>query len=97
MPVSFQVMIKPIGSVCNLDCQYCYYLEKQNLYPDQKQSCISEELLESFTRQYIEANDATPVVFTWQGGEPALMGLEFFQRALEIEEEWKQLSEIIPE
>ncbi|HCI55419.1 MAG: anaerobic sulfatase-maturation protein [Bacteroidales bacterium] len=87
-PTAFNVMVKPAGSVCNLNCTYCYYLEKKKLYPGHSDFKMSERLLEEFTRQYIEANDVPVVNFTWQGGEPTLMGLDFFRKALELQKKY---------
>lgn len=77
---NFHVMIKPNGPICNLACDYCYYLEKENLYPN-KSFRMSVEILEGFTRQYIHSQPGGNVVFSWQGGEPTLRGLDFFQQA----------------
>ena len=66
------VMLKPAGSLCNLACKYCYYLEKQKLYPLDKSKVISDELLEEFVRQYIESQTLPQVLFTWHGGETGL-------------------------
>ncbi len=72
-------MVKPRGSICNLGCQYCYYLKKEKLYPD-AQFIMSDELLEQYIVQYINAQTAPEVIFAWQGGEPTLMGLDFFRK-----------------
>ena len=80
------VMLKPIGSRCNLACQYCYYLEKGKLYPEQEP--LSEELLETFIRQYIEAQTMPEVLFTWHGGEPLLQPLSFYRKALELQQRY---------
>jgi uncharacterized protein len=80
-PPAFHVMLKPRGAICNLDCEYCFYLIKENLYPDSTFR-MSENLLEDYTRQYIEAQRVPEVTFAWQGGEPTLMGLEFFEKAV---------------
>lgn len=85
-PPSFHVLAKPSGAICNLDCGYCYYLDKSDLYPGPP-ARMSEEVLESFVRQYIEAQRAPEVVFAWQGGEPTLMGLDFYRRAVELQRE----------
>ncbi len=74
-------MAKPRGAICNLECKYCFYLDKKALYPDSNHM-MSDEVLSSFTKQYIEAQRISEVTFAWQGGEPALMGIEFFERAL---------------
>lgn len=86
-PPAFHVMLKPRGAICNLDCDYCYFLSKERLYPDSSFR-MSEELLETFTRQYIEAQQVPEVTFAWQGGEPTLMGLDFFKRAVELQRKY---------
>ncbi|MFL7793108.1 MAG: anaerobic sulfatase maturase [Anaerolineae bacterium] len=85
VPSAFHVMLKPRGPLCNLDCAYCYYLSKENLYPD-ADFCMTDEVLEAFTRQYIAAQRVPEVTFGWQGGEPLLMGLDFFRRAVSLQE-----------
>ena len=82
---SFHVMTKPIGPICNLDCKYCFYLEKEELYPGKSNWRMSDEVLESYIRQYIAAQDVPEVTFAWQGGEPTLMGVDFFRRAVEFQ------------
>jgi uncharacterized protein len=82
-------MVKPRGPICNLDCAYCYYLSKKELYPD-SDFRMSDSLLKTFTRQYIEAQQVREVTFGWQGGEPLLMGLDFFQRAVELQEMYRR-------
>ncbi len=84
-PLAFHVMTKPIGPVCNLDCTYCFYLEKKDLYPGNRRWRMPDDLLESYVRQYIEAQDVPEVHFAWQGGEPTLMGLPFFRRVVELQ------------
>jgi len=86
----FNIITKPIGAICNLDCEYCYYLEKKNLYPGTQSFKMTEEVLETYTRQYIYAQpaDAAEVNFTWQGGEPTLMGLPFFRKALALQKKY---------
>ncbi len=79
------VMLKPIGSRCNLQCKYCYYLEKENLYRNEKAHVISDDLLEKFIKEYIEAQTMPQVLFTWHGGETLLRPLSFYQRALELQ------------
>jgi uncharacterized protein len=79
------VMAKPVGPICNLDCKYCFYLEKERLYPGAPDWAMSGEVLEAFIRQYIEVNDAPVVSFTWQGGEPTLLGVEYFQRVAALQ------------
>jgi uncharacterized protein len=83
-------MVKPIGAICNLDCTYCYYLHKEQLLGSTKNFRISDEILETHIRQYIEGQDRSEVVFSWQGGEPTLLGLEFFQKVVELEQKYKK-------
>lgn len=92
-PVAFSTMVKPIGSKCNLDCTYCYYLDKAELY-DNQQPTMSEELLEEYIRQYIEANDVPLVTFCWHGGEPLLAGLPYYRKAIEFQNKYKGEKEI---
>jgi uncharacterized protein len=87
-PDAFNVMLKPAGPSCNLNCTYCYYLEKKKLYPSKKEFRMSDELLEEFTRQFIQANRVPVVTFTWQGGEPTLMGLDFFRKAIGFQKKY---------
>ena len=82
------VMLKPVGAACNLTCNYCYYLEKSNLYKHQPKRQMSEELLERFVKDYIEAQTMNEVVFTWHGGEPTLRPLSFYQKAVELQKKY---------
>ncbi len=82
-------MTKPRGAICNLDCKYCYFLSKERLYPDSKFR-MSETLLEAYTRQYIEAQHVPDVTFAWQGGEPTLMGLDFFKQAVSYQQKYRK-------
>jgi len=74
-----------VGPLCNLDCHYCFYLEKEKLYPGTSRWAMSPQMLEEYIRQYIAAQDVPVVSFTWQGGEPTLLGLDFFRRAVELQ------------
>ena len=85
-PHPFHVMAKPAGPRCNLACQYCFYLEKETLFPESPVAAMPDEVLESYIRQYIESQDAPEVTFAWQGGEPTLMGLDFFRRAVALQQ-----------
>jgi uncharacterized protein len=87
LPQSFHAMVKPKGSICNLDCSYCYFLSKEKMYPDSAFN-MSDELLENFTRQYIEAQQMPQCNFAWQGGEPTLMGLNFYRKAVEYQRKY---------
>lgn len=88
-PTAFHVMTKPRGAICNLDCKYCYFLSKEKLYPDSNFR-MSENLLEAYTRQYIEAQRVPEITFAWQGGEPTLMGLEFYRQAVAYQQKYKR-------
>jgi uncharacterized protein len=91
----FHAMVKPSGSQCNLDCAYCFYLHKEDLLQQPKKSRMSETLLEQHIRQYIEAHTGSEVVFSWQGGEPTLMGLEFFQRVIDLQTRYRKPGQAI--
>jgi uncharacterized protein len=81
---SFHVLTKPTGAICNLDCKYCFFLSKEELYPNSKFR-MTDEVLERYIRQQCESQVALPeVTISWQGGEPTLMGLDFFQRSVEL-------------
>jgi uncharacterized protein len=84
---AFHVMTKPAGAICNLDCKYCYFLSKEMLYPGSRFR-MADELLEKFIRQYIESQQAPEVTFAWQGGEPTLMGLPFFERVMHYQRKY---------
>ena len=86
-PVAFMTMLKPAGSACNLDCTYCYYLDKAAQYGG-REAVMSDELLELYVRQYIEANDVPTVQFCWHGGEPLLLGIDFYARAMELQRKY---------
>lgn len=86
-PVAFNVMIKPAGSLCNLDCHYCYYLDKADLYGC-KEPKMSEQMLQTCVREFIEANDVPVVTFNWHGGEPLVMGLDFYRKAIEFQQKY---------
>lgn len=84
-PRTFSVVVKPTGPICNLGCTYCYYIKKKELYPDVRDFRMTDELLEQFTLQYINASESPVVTFTWQGGEPTLTGIDFFRKALDLQ------------
>jgi len=84
-PQAFHVMAKPTGSRCNLSCDYCFFLEKSELYPG-SDFRMTDEVMGAFVRQTIDAQQIPFVTLAWQGGEPTLMGLDFFRRALEVEQ-----------
>ncbi len=83
-------MIKPLGAICNLDCTYCYYLHKEDLFGSPSKFHITNQILEEHIKQYIEGQDRAEVVFSWQGGEPTLLGLEFFEKVVQLEQKYKK-------
>jgi len=91
MPHSpFHIMTKPIGPICNLDCKYCFYLEKEKLYPGTKTWAMSAEVLERYIRDYIAAQPQEEVHFAWQGGEPTLLGVDFFRTVVELQQQFSK-------
>lgn len=92
------VMLKPAGAHCNLACKYCYYLEKNNLYQNSHRHLMSDEMLEQFTREYIEAQTIPQVLFTWHGGEPLMRSIDFYKKALALQKKYahgKQIDNVI--
>ncbi len=92
------VMLKPAGAHCNLACKYCYYLEKSHLYQNSLRHLMSDEMLEQFTREYIEAQTMPQVLFTWHGGEPLMRSIDFYKKALELQKKYahgKQIDNVI--
>jgi len=85
---AFHVMTKPIGPICNLDCKYCFYLEKEKLFPSNENFKMSDEVLETYVRQYIEGQDVPDVSFAWQGGEPTLLGVKSFRKVVELQRKY---------
>lgn len=81
-------MLKPAGAHCNLACKYCYYLEKNKLYPTAQRHLMSDEMLEQFTREYIEAQTMNQVLFTWHGGEPLLRSIDFYRKAISLQQKY---------
>jgi uncharacterized protein len=88
-PPGFHLLAKPSGSTCNIDCAYCFFLSKEALYPNDKHR-MSQETLESYIRQLLESHRKPEVTVAWQGGEPTLMKLEFFERAVELVEKYRK-------
>ena len=84
----FHTMVKPAGSTCNLDCTYCFYLSKETLPNGPGAGAMDDETLELFIRQYIDGNTGASVVFSWQGGEPTLRGLDFFRRVVALQQKY---------
>ncbi|HFI9382177.1 arylsulfatase [Vibrio parahaemolyticus] len=87
----YHAMVKPTGAQCNLDCTYCFYLHKQDLLHQSKRPRLDIPLLELHIKQYIEAQTGPSVDFTWQGGEPTLMGLSFFEKVMSCKTSTKSL------
>lgn len=84
----FHAMVKPSGASCNIDCDYCFYLHKTDLLEQPRQARMNDSVLEQHIRQYIEAQTGNNVVFSWQGGEPTLMGVPFFERIVELQKKY---------
>ena len=84
---AFGTMVKPIGSACNLDCHYCYYRDKSEIYANSMPR-MSEEMLETYIRQYIQGASQQNISFCWHGGEPLMAGLPFFRKAMELQKKY---------
>jgi uncharacterized protein len=93
-PPSFHVLAKPTGPICNLDCSYCFFLSKEALYPGERFR-MTDELLETYLRQLVESQVAPDVTIAWQGGEPTLMGVDFFRRSVELAESLKRPDQVL--
>ncbi len=89
VPPAFHVLAKPTGAACNLACAYCFFLDKELLYPHSKFR-MSEETLETYLRRLIESHRSSQVTVAWQGGEPTLMGVDFYRKAIEIQERYRR-------
>lgn len=81
-------MTKPIGPLCNLDCTYCFYLEKEKLFPKEENYTMSDEVLEHYVRKYIQSQPTPEISFAWQGGEPTLMGLDFYRKVVALQRQY---------
>lgn len=93
-PPRFHLLAKPSGSTCNLDCTYCFFLSKEALYPNSK-SRMAEQTLENYIRQLLESHRTPTVTVAWQGGEPTLMGLDFFKKSVEFVEKYRRPDQTI--
>ena len=82
----FQIFAKPVGALCNLKCKYCYYLDKKSLYRAEEPFVMSDDILEKYIIQHIEATSEETVFFSWHGGEPLLAGIDFFNERFRIAE-----------
>src|SRR5688572_23087352 len=85
----FHVLAKPTGAICNLDCKYCFFLSKEMLYPGDRFR-MADDLLDTYVRQLLESQPGPDVSIAWQGGEPTLMGLPFFRRAMAVVEKYRR-------
>jgi uncharacterized protein len=88
-PPAFHLLAKPTGAICNLDCAYCFFLDKEVFYPGSKFR-MTDEVLEQYIRQLIEAHQTDAVNIAWQGGEPTLMGLDFYRRVMTLVEKYRR-------
>lgn len=86
---AFHLLAKPTGAVCNLDCKYCFFLSKEMLYPGSRFQ-MADNLLEAYIRQLLESQAGPEVIVGWQGGEPTLMGLDFFERSIEYVKRYRR-------
>src|SRR5579864_1907048 len=93
-PPGFHLLAKPSGSTCNIDCTYCFFLSKDALYPNEKHR-MSDETLEAYIRQLLEAHRTPTVTVAWQGGEPTLMKVEFFRRSIELVKKYQRPGQTI--
>jgi uncharacterized protein len=84
----FHMLAKPSGPICNLNCHYCFYTEKESLFEPKTPFRMSEKMLENFIKNYIEAQDVNEIPFVWQGGEPTLLGLNFYKKAVELQKKY---------
>jgi len=83
-PLGFHLLAKPSGAACNLSCKYCFFLSKAKLYEEDESPMMDEETLEAYIRQLLESSTGPEVQIAWQGGEPMLRGLDFFQQSIEL-------------
>jgi len=88
LPTAFHIMTKPVGPICNLDCKYCFYLEKENLFPRGEQFRMKPEVLREYIKQYIQTQGGPEISFAWQGGEPTLLGVSFFEEVVALQAEY---------
>jgi uncharacterized protein len=84
----FHLLTKPVGPICNLDCTYCFYLEKERLYPGKNQWRMGDAVLAEYVRQYLRSQPGPEIHFAWQGGEPTLLGVDFFRKAVALQHEF---------
>jgi uncharacterized protein len=87
-PEPFVIMAKPVGPACNMICSYCYYLDTAGIFPKEGNFRMSPDVLETYIRQYLASSPGPEVLFVWHGGEPALAGLDFYRRAVELQQRY---------
>ena len=85
----FQVFVKPVSAQCNMACHYCYYLDKEQIYPDRSDLRMPDDLLETYIFEHIHYSNGSPALFSWHGGEPTLAGLDFFRKAVKIQKKYR--------
>jgi uncharacterized protein len=85
VPREFQIFAKPVGPICNLNCSYCYYIDKKRLYPGEVNFLMSDEILEKYVVQHIRVSSESSIIFSWHGGEPLSAGIDFFRKVLELQ------------
>ncbi|MBW1916322.1 MAG: radical SAM protein, partial [Deltaproteobacteria bacterium] len=88
----FQVFAKPVGPTCNLKCQYCYYLKKKDIYPEGESFRMPDDILEEYIVQHIEASTEPVISFSWHGGEPTLLGLDYFRKIVDLQRKHQPLN-----
>lgn len=93
-PPAYHVLVKPTGAICNLDCKYCFFLSKEMLYPGSRFR-MADDLLETYIKQLLESHRTPEVIVAWQGGEPTLMGLDFFQRSIEYVQQHRRPGQVV--
>ena len=93
--IAYNIMAKPVGPMCNVNCTYCYYLEKKNLYKNQNIFLMQQSVLEQFIKQYIRSQSVPVISFVWQGGEPMLSGLDFYKKVVEYQKMYAAGKQII--
>lgn len=93
--LEFQIFVKPVGPICNLDCSYCYYLEKKNLYPETDHFLMTDHILEKNIVQHIKASTDSNIIFSWHGGEPLLAGIDFYRKVLKLQSAHKPADKTI--
>jgi uncharacterized protein len=91
----YHILVKPIGPLCNLDCSYCFYTEKKAFFPKQNDFSISDEVLEAYIKKYITSQSIPEIQFVWQGGEPTLLGLDFYKKVVSLQKKYAENKKII--